>query len=87
VGEKISVNRVTFDITNQSAFNFANVNFILLVISNNQTVALNQVSSGNFLSGKTLSLESTFFQKLPNIDKVQVIPEVNILNPSVFLKY
>ena len=87
VGEKISVDRVTFNVDNQSAFSFANVNFILLLNSSSQVVALNQVASGNFLSGKTLSLESTFFQKLPRIDNVRVIPEVNILEPSVFLKF
>lgn len=87
VGEKISVNRVTFDVANQSAFSFVNVNFILLLNSGNQVVALNQVASGNFLSGKTLSLESTFFQKLPKIDSIQVIPEVNILDSNVFLKF
>lgn len=87
VGDKISINRLTFDITNLSAYNFANVNFILLLTSSSQTVAINQVSSGNFLSGKTLSLESTFFQKLPNIDNFEVIPEVNILNENVYLKF
>ncbi len=87
VGEKISVNRVSFDVANQSAFNYNNVIFILLLNNSNQVVAINQVASGNFFSGKTLSLESTFFQKLPRIDNVQVIPEVNILEPSVFLKY
>jgi hypothetical protein len=87
VGEKISVNRVTFDVTNQSAYNFANVNFILFLNSSSQIVAVNQISSGNFSSGKTLNLESTFFQKLPRIDSVQVVPDVNILNPDVFLKY
>ncbi|MBN1326126.1 hypothetical protein JW977_04080, partial [Candidatus Falkowbacteria bacterium] len=87
IGDKVSVNRVTFNVANQSAYNFANVNFIILLNSSNQIAAINQVSSGNFFSGQTKILESTFFQKLPKIDSVQIIPEVNILDPKVFLSF
>jgi len=87
IGDKISVNRVTFNVANQSAYNFANVNFIVLLNVSNQVVAINQVSSGNFFSGQIKTLESTFFQKLPKIESVQIVPEVNILDPNVFLGF
>lgn len=86
VGEKISINRATFDVLNSSAYNYANVNFVVYLIANGAVAAVGQVSSGAFSSGKTLNLELNFFQRLPNIDSVQVVPAVNILNPDVFLK-
>jgi hypothetical protein len=87
VGEKLSISRVQFDVANLSAYNYTNVNFNIFLNSANQVVALNQISSGNLLSGMTKSLEVTFFQRLPRVDGVKVVPEVNILDPRVFLKF
>ncbi|MDD5341012.1 MAG: hypothetical protein PHC97_01090 [Patescibacteria group bacterium] len=87
LGQKLSISRVQFDVSNSSAFNYANVNFIAFLYSAGTLAAINQVSSGDLLSGQTKNLETTFFQKLPNIDSVKVVPEVNILDSGVFLKF
>jgi hypothetical protein len=86
LGQAISVSRVTFDARNNTAYDFNNVNFVLLLNASGQIAAVNLANSGEFLSGKTMQLESTFFQRLPRITSVEILPEVNIFDPSVFLR-
>jgi len=87
LGEKVPVSRVSFDIENLTAYNYKNLNLLILLNSAGQLVAVNQIPSGILLSGKTSSLEISFFQRLPKIDSVDIIPEVNIFDETVFLKF
>lgn len=84
--KKVPVNRVSFDIVNSSAYNYSNVVLQIFLKSGGQVVAINQVPSGILQNGQTKSLEVNFFQRLPKIENIEIIPDVNILDPNVFLK-
>jgi hypothetical protein len=84
---KIPVNRVSFEIKNLTAYNYKDINLKLFLKSAGQVVAVNQIPGGTLLSAKTKPIEVNFFQRLPKIESVEIIPEVNILDPSVFLKF
>ena len=87
VGEDIPVNRLIFKVVNESAYNFRNVNFLVFLKAGNQIAAVNQIVLESFLSGQTRESAVTFFQALPRITSVDIIPEVNILDENVFLRF
>jgi hypothetical protein len=54
--------------------------------SGGQTVAINQIPSGELDSTKAKILEVNFFQQLPKIDSIEILPEVNIMDMDSFIK-
>jgi hypothetical protein len=87
VEDEVPISRLEFDVINQSAYNYRNVNFYVFLNSGAKIVAINQLYSGRILSGQTNDLEITFFQNLPNISSAEVIAEVNFLDDNSFLQY
>ena len=84
VGDKTAISRASFEVTNNTAFSYTNLNLLVFLKSGDQTVGINQVSSGVLKSQQTKKLEVTFFQPLPRITSVDIIPEVNILDKAVY---
>lgn len=87
LGDKVQISRVKFDVANLSPFNYKDVNLQIYLMSSGQLTAVNQIHSGILNSGQTKSYEVNFFQTLGKISEVSVIPEVNFLDPNVFLKF
>jgi hypothetical protein len=88
VGDKLQVSRVKFDVINNSPFNYANVILQIYLLKSGQIQAVSQISSGVLRSGQTQTYQVDFFQTLPKINETPVIiPEINILDPKVFLKF
>jgi hypothetical protein len=85
LGEKIS--QVKFSVTNNSAFNYADIGLQIYLLAGNQIVAVNQIYSGKLNSGQTQNYQVNFFQSLPKISEVSIIPEINILDSNAFLKF
>jgi hypothetical protein len=80
VGDEIQISRVKFELVNNTAFSYNNVNVMLFLMSGSNTIAVNQVGSGLIKSGQTKSLELTFFQSLPRITSVDIVSELNFLD-------
>jgi hypothetical protein len=87
VGQELSVSRVFFTIYNNTAYNYKNVKLLILLKSADKIVAINQIASDTLKSDQSKKLESTFFQDLPRITSVEVIPEVNILDEDVYADF
>lgn len=86
VGESVPISRLSFDVTNETAYNYRNVNFSVLLYFGDQIIAVNQLVSSAFYSGETKTLEINFFQKLPKITSSEVLPEINILDSNNYLQ-
>jgi len=87
IGEKVPVSRVSFEIENLTAYNYKNINLIILLNSSGQLAAVNQIPTGTLLSGQTKSFDVNFFQRLPKIDSAEIIPDLNIFDTTIFLKF
>ncbi|MCX6743891.1 MAG: hypothetical protein NT116_06720 [Candidatus Parcubacteria bacterium] len=86
VGDKVQISRVTFTALNKSAYNYRDISFLIFVKAGDQIVGVNQITSGPIYSNQTRVLGANFFQLLPVITGVSVIPEINILNNNSFIK-
>ncbi len=87
IGEEIPVSRVNFKVTNDSAYNYRDVNFFIFLMSGDRIVGVNKIVTRELLSGETKDLTVNFFQRLPKVTSAEIVPEVNILDETVFLKF
>jgi len=86
IGNESNVSRLVFTAKNSSGYNFKNVKFLIFLKSGSNIVAVNQVVVERFESYQSQNLYSTFFQRLPNVNDADIIPEINILDDSVILE-
>ncbi len=80
-----TIGRSSFTITNKAAFAYWNVPLTVLLkrgasVAAVTTTVLEQIDTGE---SKTISIN--WFQILPNITEIEVVPVVNIFDPTVFM--
>lgn len=85
VSGQIPVEQTSFTVINNSAFNYWNVGFFVVLYRGSSVAAVNYVSTDQFIAGETRNLTLNWFQPLPSIQKVDIIPEVNILDDNVYM--
>lgn len=85
VSGQIPVEQTSFTVVNNSAFNYWNVGFFVVLYRGSSVAAVNYISTDNFVAGESRNLTLNWFQALPSIQKVDIIPEVNILDENVYM--
>ena len=87
ISGKLPVSQVTFQATNKSAYNYWGVGFQIILFRGGEAIgAANYISLSQLLSGETRPVTVNWFESLPDISSVQIIPEVNVLDQSVFMQ-
>lgn len=84
---KAPISKTTFRLTNQSVYNFWRVPLIVVLYSGNRLAGINYVVLDNVTSGQTLPVEVNWFQSLGPISRSEVMPDLNILDSSVYMPY
>lgn len=87
ISENIRLSSLEFTAVNKSAFNYWAVNFNILFYNNNSLVGVNRYSIFEFLSGATERVEMNWAGSFSRANKIEVIPEVDILNDDNYIKY
>ncbi|OGY49412.1 MAG: hypothetical protein A3D39_02640 [Candidatus Buchananbacteria bacterium RIFCSPHIGHO2_02_FULL_39_17] len=80
-----AVSTLNFKITNQSAYNYWQVGVYMVLFSGDQVVGANYLALDNFKSGETRPVEMRWYESLSYVSRVDIIPEVNILDPAVYM--
>lgn len=83
--QKSVIARVSFDVTNRSAWSYWSVGFATKLFRGTSLAAVNSVELQQFETGETRHVEEVWVQDLQAISKVEVTPAVNILDPKVFM--
>jgi len=86
ISGKLPISQVTFKVANKSAYSFWNVGFYIILFKGSAISGANYITIDQFLSGETRPVSVNWFETLPNITQVQVVPEVNILDKSVYME-
>ncbi len=73
-------NRVKFQITNESAFSYWSVEVKVFLVSSGQIISGNTIVLDQFKAGETRDVELHWNIRLPRINRLDIIPEVNIFN-------
>lgn len=79
-----AVSRATFTVVNNSAFSYFEVPFQVFLYRGSVLAGVNQAILSNLSSGETRQVDVTWFDPLAGITKVEVKPDLNILDPSVY---
>lgn len=80
IDTKVQINTLKFDIKNGSSFNFWKIKLIALLYSGSRLVGVNEVFVDNLSAGEQRTVETSWFNKLPNITNSEVIVDLNILD-------
>lgn len=80
-----SLKRVSFSAYNSSAYSFWTVDFKITVWRDKILAAANKISIDKFLSGEEKLIEIPFLQNFSSHTRILVEPEVNILDPDIFI--
>lgn len=87
LSEKINVGQLDFSITNNSAYGYNSVPLVLLLKSQGSIVAVNRYIINNFRSGEEKKVQLSWPGRLPSVSEVEILPDINITDDSVYLKY
>ncbi len=74
---------VSFFTTNETIDNFWEVDWQAFLYSGRKLVGINQVRLEQFLSGQTREVTMSWFERLPRVTEVEVMPIVDLLDPDV----
>jgi hypothetical protein len=87
LSEKISLGQLDFKITNNSAYGYTSVPLAILLKSQGEIVAVNRYIINNFRTGEEKTIQISWPGALPNVTQVEVLPDLNIIDESLYLKY
>lgn len=87
LSEKINLGQVGFTASNFSPYNYWKMSFTTLLYSYGSVVGVNRYFIENFMSGQLRSISANYPGQFGRIDKLEVVPEVNILDQNVYQKF
>jgi len=87
LSEKVSLNQLQFSAINKTAYNYWDVGFIILLYSGPNIVNVNKYSISDFMSGEKRQIQASWSGKIGRVDSVEVIPEINIMDDDIYIKY
>jgi hypothetical protein len=87
LSEKVSLNQLEFRATNKTAYNYWNVDFVILLYSGLNVVGVNKYGLEEFMSGQDRQVSISWPGNIGRVNKVEIIPEVNILKDNIYIKY
>lgn len=80
LSENLDINQVSFNLVNQTPFNYRQAPFLVELFSQGQLVAINRYLVLDFKPGQKEAVNMTITGKLPLVDNIEVIPDINILD-------
>jgi hypothetical protein len=77
--------RVSFDITNESAYGFWEARYTVLFYSGERISVVRPLLITEFEPGSTERVEFNFGKERLGITDVEVLPSINVFDPDVYL--
>lgn len=87
IEEKVPVSQVQFKTKNDSAYNFFQVDYEIVLFRGSQIVGVTKTFVKNFRAGDEETVKVNFYHALGSVDSVLIVSEVDILNPDVFMGF
>jgi len=81
----LPVSRLTFKITNASAYSYWQVGVYMILFSGGRPIGANYTSLDQFRSNEARDVDMRWYESLPSVNQVEVLPEVDILSPGSFM--
>ncbi len=78
------VSSAKFTLVNDSAFGYYDVDLLILLYRGDSIVGVNALRVDTMEAGEKKPMDVFWFQLLPQVTKVQVIPDVNVYDPDAY---
>jgi hypothetical protein len=86
LSDKLALSDLSFLATNMTAYNYLQMNFIIILHSGSQIVGVSRHIVNDFKSRAQEKIGLSLVGDFANVDNIDIIPEVNILDEGVFDK-
>lgn len=80
------LSRATVRLTNKTAYSYFAPKFIVLLYRGSRLIGIQSVVVDRFVSGETRTIETSWFDRIGAVSNIEVVPEIDIFDPSVYLK-
>lgn len=80
------VSRATFTIVNKTAYNYGEPKFLVLLYRGSRLIGIQSAVLERFTSGQSRNVEVSWFDGIGAVSHVEVAPEIDIMNPDVYMK-
>lgn len=81
---KLPISKTSFKVRNNSSYNYWSSSFYVLLYQGSRIIGVSYLTKDYFDSGQVQNFEVTWFQNLSSPDRIEVIPDINILDKAVF---
>lgn len=87
LSEKISLGELSFTIINQGGFSYKQLPLAIVLRLGDRIVSASRYYIDNFRSGEKKSVRISWPGSWSGISKIEIIPDINILDENVYLQY
>ncbi len=87
LSEKLSLNQLYFKAANKTPYNYWEVKLTILLYDREGIIGINKYSIAEFMSGETKEVEMSWLGKLSKVTKIEVIPEIDILDKDNYIEF
>lgn len=81
----LPVSTLNFILVNDTAYSYWQVGVWMILISGDRVAGANYLILDEFLAGESRAVEMRWYESLPAINKIEVLSEVNILDPNSYM--
>lgn len=87
LSNRVSLNTLSFAVQNNTSFGYYEAPLNILLFSGSELVGINRYSLFDFLSGDKREVRLSWAGNFRSVNRVEVVPEINIMDDNVYLKY
>ena len=87
LSEKIKLNLLTFQIENDTAFNYWDINLNVLLYSRGAVIAVTKYNIEEFMSGELRNVSVTMPGDIGQVTDIQVFPEIDLSRDDIYMKF
>jgi len=85
LSDKVNLNKLNFEIKNDTAYNYWKADFNIILFGNNGEVASNIYQVDNFMSEEIVQGEIVWPGSLPNIKEILIMPDIDITENDIYI--
>lgn len=86
LSEKVDLNLLRFKLHNNTAYSYWEVNLGVRLMNRNTIIGAEKIVVNNLIAGEVRDFEITWPGKLSKVSEIIIVPEVNIIDESVYIK-
>lgn len=86
LSEKVDLNLLRFKLHNDTAYSYWEVDLGVRLLNRNTIIGAEKIVVKNLIAGEVRDFEITWPGKLSKVSEIIIVPEVNIVDESVYIK-